>query len=402
MLRKAVDYFVAEKHMMSCLLIACGDANVVYTACGGQIHANGTGDITPSTLFDLASLTKLFTGLTVMRLYEQGLLELDAPVTHYAPQFVHLSEITVDQVLGFEVALLTPERVDTQPTRAAGLTQLHALTPSAQGTGRFYSDMHAMVLGEVIEGASGLPLMDCLSRELLHPLGMADTFAAVPQARLANCVCYDREHRLEKGRYILREGIAPGTPHDPKARLLSPHGEFLCGHAGVFATADDMVRLCQGVLGGRVLTRDSLRKMARNRLGCRLPDGRYTQYLGSQCYVKHPQQYFSEIPLYMSDQAIGLSGFTGNHVAIDPEVGVFSLMLGNRVLNRLTVLVPEEGRTLTDYGLAPDGSGQFLWPDGTQVYSSVDYVHQKDAHVHQAIARTLGLSTWRKAGSEWP
>lgn len=79
----------------------------------------------------------------------------------------------------------------------------------------------------------------------------------------------------------------------------------------------------------------------------------------------------------MSDEAIGLSGFTGNHVAIDPQTGIFSLMLGNRVLNRLTTLIPEPGKSLTDYGLDPDGSGKFYLPDGTWVYSSVDYVHQR-------------------------
>ena len=104
----------------------------------------------------------------------------------------------------------------------------------------------------------------------------------------------------------------------------------------------------------------------------------------------------------MSDRSIGLSGFTGHHIAIDPETGVFALMLGNRVMDRLSVLIPEKGRTLTDYGLAADGSGQVTWPDGRQVYSSVDWVHQKDARLHRPIAAQLALPPWRRAGSEWP
>ena len=402
MLQEAIRYFTQQRHILACLTVTCGDASAEMHAMDGFIRPGGDAPVTDRAIFDLASLTKLFTGLTVMRLWEAGRIALDAPVTAYAPQFSALSGVTVDQVLGFEVALRTPQRVDTQPDARAGLRQLWAITPSPQGEGRFYSDMHAMVLGQVIEGAAGEGLMDVFRRELLLPLGMGETYAAVPPGRLADCVSCDREHRIESARWILREGVAPGTPHDPKARLLSPHGERLCGHAGLFATRGDMVKLCQGILRGNVVSRESLRRMARNRLGRRLPDGRYTQYLGSQCYVKHPQQYFSEIPLYMSDQAVGLSGFTGHHLSVDPETGVFALFLGNRVLDRLTVLVPETGRTLTDYGLAADGSGQVTWTDGQRVFSSVDYVHQKDQRLHRPIAALLGLPTWRKAGSEWP
>ena len=163
-----------------------------------------------------------------------------------------------------------------------------------------------------------------------------------------------------------------------------------------------MTRLCQGLLRYEVISRDSLMFMARNRTGYRKADGSWTQFLGSQCYVKHPQQYFSEIPIYESDKAIGLSGFTGHHLSVDVETGVFALFLGNRVLERLTVCIPEQGKSITDYGLHPDGTGCVLWPDGSWVWSSVDYVHHKDAHLHAEVANALGLPRWHSAGSEWP
>ena len=70
---------------------------------------------------------------------------------------------------------------------------------------------------------------------------------------------------------------------------------------------------------------------------------------------------------------------------------MFALFLGNRVQNRLTVLVPETGETITDYDLNPDGTGCILWPDGRRIYSSVNYVYQKDVHFHQAVANEMGL-----------
>ncbi|MFR3408986.1 MAG: hypothetical protein ACLTXW_05650 [Christensenellales bacterium] len=88
-------------------------------------------------------------------------------------------------------------------------------------------------------------------------------------------------------------------------------------------------------------------------------------------------------------------------MSIDIGTGVFTLFLGNRVMNRLTVLVPEAGKSLTDYGLQADGRGSIVWDDGTRVVSSVNYVHQKDAHFHQAVADTLELPAWRRAGTAW-
>ena len=389
-LEDSIRYFTDQTRVMACMSIACGTTNDAVTAMGGVTDLFGT-PLREDSLFDLASLTKLFTGLTVMRLHEEGLLVLDVPVTRYAPQFVNLSGVTVDQILGFECALTTPERVDTQPDSAAGYAMLCRIVPGDNGEGRAYSDMHAMVLRHVIEGAAGADYMDVIRSRILTPLGMAHTFCRVPDALRTACVSCDREHRIEGTRFILRDGIAPGTPHDPKARLLNPDGDACPGHAGLFSTRDDMVRLCQGVLRGSVVSRDSLRAMARNRTGRRKADGTWTQFLGSQCYVRHPEQYHSEVPAYMTTQAIGLSGFTGHHLSIDPELGLFTLYLGDRVLDRLSVLIPEKGRTMADYGLNPDGTGCIRWPDGTQVWSSANYVHLKDAHFHQAVADTLGL-----------
>ena len=391
MLEDVLHYYLNEAKSSACLSVAGGTVDRVISAMGGGVQEH--------SLYDLASLTKLFTGMLALRLREEGLLDLTRPVTDYAPQFKELNGITVDQVLGFEVSLITPERVDAQKNPEDGFRQLFAIRPGDAPV-RAYSDMHAMVLKYVIEGAAREPYMDALSSRVLTPLGMTETFQPVPEERRKNCVSFDREHRIERGQYILREGIAPGVPHDPKARTLFPEP---CGHSGLFSTLPDMVKFCQGVLRGDVIGRESLRFMARNRTGRRRDDGSWTQFLGCQCYVRHPDQYFSEIPVYESDQAIGISGFTGHHLSIDPSIGVFALFLGNRVLDRLTVLVPEPGKTLADYGLNHDGTGQIDWPDGTRVWSSVNFAHHRDAHFHASLANLLGLPAWQfPADCEWP
>lgn len=394
-LNDSIRFFTEESHIMPGLSVACGTADKVLTAHGGLADEEAKIPLTVDSIFDLASLTKLFTALLVMRLREDGRLDLNKPVTAYAPQFVRLKNVTVEQVLGFEIALTTTARVDTQTTPEAGRRLLFDIRPG-EVTGRAYSDMHAMVLKHVIEGAAQEDYASLMNRCILVPLSMGNTCLIVPEDKRRLCVSCDNEHRIERGRYILRSGIAPGTPHDPKARVLYPEP---CGHAGLFSNRGDMVKLCQGLLRGDVISRDGLLFMSRNRTGHLRLDGTYQQYLGAQCYVKHPVQRHSEVPVYESDKAISLSGFTGHHLSVDIETGVFALFLGNRVQNRLTVLVPEAGKSITDYGLKSDGTGTFVCPDGARIYSSVNYVYQKDVHFHQAVANEMGLPLYTMANT---
>ncbi len=379
------------------LSLACGTRDKALTAHGGFADEAAGLPLTEDAIFDLASLTKLFTALAVMRLREEGCLDVACPVTRYAPRFTRLDGVTVEQVLGFEAGLTTAARVDAAASPEEARQLLFDIRPGPV-TGRAYSDMHAMVLKYVIEGAAQEDYAALLQRLICMPLSMADTGFHVPQDRRGRCVSCDGEHRIERGRYILRRGIAPGTPHDPKARAF---GSEPCGHAGLFSTRGDLVKLCQALLRGDVISRDSLTWMSRNRTGHRRADGSYQQYLGAQCYVKHPVQRHSEVPPYESDKAISLSGFTGHHISVDVETGVFALFLGSRCQNRLTVLVPQEGKSLTDYGLRADGTGSLVWTDGARIFSSVDYVYQKDAHFHQAVANEMGLPPYTRGNTAW-
>ncbi len=384
-LLKAVQYFTREKAILDCVSVACGAGNRTEEAMDGAARED--------SVFDLASVTKLFTGLCVMKLNEEGLLDFSRPVVYYDPRFRLLGETTVWELMTFAVTVRTPVRVDGCADRESAAEALFSSTAAPhEDVRRIYSDIPAMILKYVMEAVSGTSFLDCVQRMILDPAGMTETWAAVPPERKKNCVCYDREHRIEKEQWILREGWRPGVPHDPKAAILQGDTGDLCGHAGLFSTCSDMVRFCRAVLDRRIVGEESLREMAVNRTGRMRANGGWTQFLGVQCYVRHPDQYYSEIPRYMGKRAFGIGGFTGNHVSVDPERNVFAVFLGNRVLNRLTVLVPEEGKSLEDYGLNPDGSGMFRWKDGEVIPSSVKYVHQKDEHLHKAIEKVLNLS----------
>ena len=382
-LMRGICFFTRETEILSSLAAACG--------AGDRMEYAADGDCTGSSIFDLASVTKLFTGLCLMRLKEEGLLDFGRSVFSYDSRFVHLRDVPVEQLAGFTVTLKTPVRLDECPDREEAEQALFAAAPAERPVRRVYSDIPSMILKYVIEAAAGQSLADCVREMILKPAGMEETWAKVPAERLGDCQSYDREYRIEGARRILRTGWKPGVPHDPKAAVMQGDSGDLCGHAGLFSTVGDMVRFCRAVLAGKIVSDASLREMAVNRTGIRHANGSYTQYLGYQCYVRHPEQYWSEIPVYMGSRAFGIGGFTGNHVSMDPARNLFTVFLGNRVQNRLTVLVPEEGKTLTDYGLNADGSGKYIWEDGTMISSSVQYVHQKDAHFHRAVMEALNL-----------
>lgn len=392
-LLKAITFFTREEKIMSSLCVTCGDLTHAEYASDGESRPGVV--LSERTLYDLASATKLFTGMTVLALTERGRIDLQKPVTAYDKRFEHLQDVPVETLMRFGADLKTPGRIDEQADAANAESCLFQVGNAGLPGKRPYSDIPAMVLKYVIEGATGKSFYENIRSMILEPAGMTETFAEVPPERRTDCACYDLEHRIEKGRLILNTGILPGMPHDPKARKISPHGQNLCGHAGLFSTAGDLTRFCRAVLRGEILSAESISLMGTNRTGRRMEDGTWSQFLGYQCYVRHPEQYFSEIPVYESDRAFGIGGFTGNHMSIDPEKGIFVIQLGNRVYDRLTVLIPEDGKTITDYGLNADGTGTYLWPDGHVVYSSVDYVHQKDEHIHKAVQRVLAQNGLR-------
>lgn len=345
------------------------------------------------SIYDLASLTKLFTSVMTMILVERGMLSLGERIGEIDARFIHLRDVTVFDTLCYRVCLKTPGRIDDAPDRAEGLRRLFEVSPAPSPSVRIYSDINAMVIKYVIEKKTGMALYDAIQQYILHPAGMAETWAHVPEGMRSRCVCYNYEHRIVRDQYILRTDTVSGVPHDPKAMLLGRDGN-LCGHAGLFSTRADMVRFAQALLAGELISRESLLEIAANRTGRYNEDGTYRQPLGFLCFTKHPLQRLSEVPAHMGVHALGISGFTGNHLVLDPDLDCFEVFLGNRCHGRVSHITPPEGTQLSQYGLDEIGAGLVPWPDGRKVPSSAKYVYQKDACLHEPIVQRMHRLGW--------
>jgi CubicO group peptidase (beta-lactamase class C family) len=200
--------------------------------------------MTPGTIFDVASLTKVIATTTaVMQLVEQGKIRLEDPVATYWPEFKANGKeaITVHELLT-HYSGLRPD-LDLKPAWTGYETALRKIVAERPvvppGTRWIYSDINFETLGEIVRRVSGQTLDAYCAEHIFKPLKMKDT-SFKPSASL-------------------REGIAPtqfqygttgkmlwGEVHDPTAYNMGG----VAGNAGLFSTADDVAIFAQMILNG--------------------------------------------------------------------------------------------------------------------------------------------------------
>ncbi len=386
-LEEGLATLVDERRIITGISLSFGDLKRTQT----RVLGNGrevrleNGAFVPAiepldreSIYDLASVTKLFTCVSLMQLIERGKLSFSDEVTRHEPRFSHLKGVTVYDLMAFQTALETEGRVDAAGSRGEALEALFSLRPAPRPERRFYTDMGAMALKYVVEAASGMAFADYVRENIFKPLGMTHSFSCVPEALIPRAVCYNYERRIVDGAYWMDASCEKGVVHDPKARILDSARD-LCGHAGLFSTLPDMTRFARGLLENTVLSRDSLLMIGKNRTGGPHEKGGYTQYLGLLCFSKHPDQTYSEVPRCFGESAIALNGFAGNHFSVDPAENRFMVILSNRIHNRVTMAT---GRANPNETL-----DTLLWDDGRRYVVSQNYVYCKDENIKDPIGR---------------
>ncbi|MFC4518992.1 exo-beta-N-acetylmuramidase NamZ domain-containing protein [Cupriavidus pinatubonensis] len=258
--REALDAVVAGEIAhgnVAGAVVIVGDAQGVRyrTDQGWRTVGEAAEAMSPDTVFDLASLTKaVATASAIMQLVERGAIALDAPASRYWAAFGAHGKggVTIRQLLAHTSGL--PAGVSSTRAlrgRRAVLADIVAMARQAEpGTRVIYSDINYVVLGEIVERASGMPLDAWCAARLFEPLGMTDTgFRPGPglTPRIAPTT-FQAGHRLR------------GQVHDPIAAAMGG----VAGNAGLFSTADDLARFARMLLGdgqlgaNRVLSHDSV------------------------------------------------------------------------------------------------------------------------------------------------
>ena len=273
------------------------------------------------TIFDLASVSKLFTSIAVMQQVERGRIDLQQPVASYIPAFGRngKASITVEMLLTHTSGLAAwlPLYRD-YPTPHERIEAIYDSAPVyAPGTDYVYSDLGLIVLGELVETVSGVPLDEHVRAHITEPLGMRDTGYNPATSELDRIAA--TEHQPWTGRGMIR-----GSVHDENAWSL----DGVAGHAGVFGTAHDLAVLAQTFLNegrygsARILDRDSVEQMLTN-YNTEFPGNNHG--LGFELY----QHWYMDA--MTTPMTAGHTGFTGTSMVLNPDDDSFAILLTNRV-----------------------------------------------------------------------
>lgn len=307
------------------LVIGRGDT-ILFAKGYGRFtwSANSHAVSADSTLWDLASLTKVVaTTPALMLLVERGLVALDTPVVRYVPEFNSpgTTAITVRHLLTHTSGLrgTLPLR-DARDSAAALMMVLTTVPLVPPGTGMVYSDLNAILLGEIVRRVSGQPLDAFVTREVYTPLGLAQEMLFRPPKRL--------ERRIAPTGLWHGHAIA-GVVNDPNAHKLGG----VAGHAGLFATARALARfaqfmLAQGALPGspRILKAETVRQFTQIAVPARR--GASARTLGWEALPTGEET--SSAGTLLGARSYGHTGWTGTSLWIDPDRDLFVLLLTNR------------------------------------------------------------------------
>lgn len=292
---------------------------------GALDYAVGSPSADPTTIYDLASLTKVVaTTTSAMILEETGKLDLDHTVSSYVPELnaPDKAPITVRMLLthsgGFEAYAPLYKQARGRAEYLAEINQRPLRAPPGAQTE--YSDWDMVLLQAVIERITGMSLDAYAEGHLFNPLGMRDTrFRPDTNDRAL------RRRIAPTTEDSLRGGPLQGTVHDANAWALGG----VSGHAGLFSTARDLAVFAQMLLDGG--TYDNVRILAPQTIA------RWTtrQGLGaSRALGWDTPAPASSAGRYFSPRSFGHTGFTGTSIWIDPERGLFVVLLMNRVNSR--------------------------------------------------------------------
>ena len=288
---------------------------------GTELPADQKVPMRPDTIFDMASVSKLFTSIAVMQLVESGEVDPDEPVATYLPEFgVNGKEsITVAQLLTHTSGLVSwLPLYSAYPDIPARIKAVMDVAPrTTPGTNYEYSDLNLITLGELVERVTGKELDRVVAERITKPLGMVDTGYNPPAAKLDRIAA--TEYQANPPRGMIR-----GSVHDENAWSLGG----VAGHAGVFSTAGDMAVLAQTILNGgtyrghRILRPRTVTAMLDNH---------------NEAFQDHDHGFGFELNQmwYMGGlsgpRTAGHTGYTGTDLVIDPASRSFAILLTNRV-----------------------------------------------------------------------
>jgi beta-glucosidase-like glycosyl hydrolase/CubicO group peptidase (beta-lactamase class C family) len=296
--------------------------HLIYQQAFGRFDYSARGTpVTPETIYDLASLTKVVSATTLaMQLFETGQLRLEFPVSRFYPSFTDggREKITIQHLLthcsGLPAHL--PFYRDTRGKSEFVRKILQTPLEYEPGTKAAYSDLGIILLGSILEKMTARPQDELARKRIFAPLGMTHTLFK-PEPSLKSKIA-PTENDPWRGR------LAQGEVHDNNAFAMGG----VSAHAGLFSTSGDLSIFCQMLVNGgvydhhRIVKRGTLEKFVTRQ---NLPPG------SSRALGWDTPSDESSAGSLLSSKSFGHTGFTGTSIWVDPTRQLFIILLSNRV-----------------------------------------------------------------------
>src|SRR6266446_5687217 len=323
-----IEKAIADKAFPGATLAAGFRGKVAIHAFGKLSYDAKAPATAPTTMYDIASLTKVVATTTLVAKLAEGdfavPLDLDAKIERYLPEWASgpnaewRHRVTVRHLLTHTSGLPPfKEYWRASKSKQDTLTKIFAEPLEYEpGTKEVYSDLGIILMAEIIERLTGRTLDDLAKSYIFSPLGMKDTMYLPPKKLWPQIAPTEIDNNL-------RHRLVQGEVHDENAFVIGG----VSGHAGIFSTAPDLAAFCQMLVNGgvyahhRVLRRATIAQFTTPQ---QLSGG--TRTLGWAVPTEGGSSGH-----YFSAHSFGHTGFTGTSIWIDPDRELFVVLLTNRV-----------------------------------------------------------------------
>lgn len=355
-----VNSGIEARAFPGCEVMVARKGTVIFQKTYGYHTYENRIPVLEDDLFDLASVTKVSSTLAgLMLLQSQGKFNPDETLGHYLPYFKNSNkgDIKMREFLTHQAGLTAwiafwkstvkadgtfrrrvfdSELSDRFPLEVAeGLfinknyrkKIFREIRKSPLGEKRYvYSDLTFIIAPEIIESITGQKWYDFVTENIYHRIGAYDVgFNPYLKYNLSRIVPTEYDS-------LFRKQLLHGTVHDEGAAMLGG----ISGHAGLFATANDLMKLMElyrrmGEYGGQqIIDRDVMQEYTR----VQFPENKNRRGLGfdkpllNNAEVSEREAYPAKSA---SPSSFGHSGYTGTFVWVDPEYDLSYVFLCNRV-----------------------------------------------------------------------
>lgn len=350
-IRSLLEKAVKDGVFPGCSLLVSRRGQAVLCESAGDAGSVATADeetpkcpMTENTVFDIANLTQVVVTSTIlMNLVDEGRVDLNHRVSRYIPGFNILgkSPVTIGHLLSHTSGLAANAPYFEDLAREQSGARLGIMTSKGArdyiitqivraplkyevGTRQMQSDLGFILLGSIIELLTGMPLEKAAMKYVFQPFGLKSTsYVDISMIR-------------RRGIHPVTDLIAPTEECAWRQKIL--WGEVqeenawamggIAGHAGIFSSGSDMLRFCSLLLKSY---RGRQTYLSSNVIRQFFHGGTFQFATSYKFGWDSPSRENGLDEVGFSENAVGLNGFTGCSLWLEPEKDLAIVLMSNRI-----------------------------------------------------------------------